>query len=50
MQDPNIELMYRAPGQQEHESLVKILDKLHYSIEKLENRLTQLEIKNETVC
>ena len=50
MNEPQVELMYRAPGQEKHESLVQILDKLHYSIEKLEKRLTQLEIDNETVC
>lgn len=42
--------MYRAPGQQEHENLVKVLDKLHYSIEELDKRLTKMEIDNETVC
>ncbi len=50
MDEPPFQLMYRAPGQTEHEELVAILDKLHYSIEKLEQRLTQLEINNETVC
>ncbi len=49
MDEPPFQLMYRAPGQEEHEKLVDILDKLHYSIEKLEQRLTKLEINNETV-
>lgn len=50
MNKPEVELMYRPPGEQEHDTLVNVLDKLHYSIEKLEQRLTQLEINNETVC
>ena len=50
MSEPSVELMYRAPGREEHESLVEILDKLHHSIDKLEKRLTKLEIDNETVC
>ena len=50
MDEPQVKLMYRPPRQEKHESLVDVLDKLHHSIEKLEQRLTQLEINNETVC
>ena len=40
-----VELMYRAPGRQNHQNLPEILDEIMKRLEKVENQLTNLENK-----
>ena len=43
MSEPQVELMYKAPGREEHQSLVEILDELFDTLENITKRLEILE-------
>jgi len=49
MSEPQVELMYKAPGKEEHQSLVEILNEVFNTLENITKRLEKLE-NNETVC
>ena len=48
MSEPQVELMYKAPGREEHQSLVEILDEIFNTLENITKRWEILE-NNETV-
>ena len=43
MSEPQVELMYKAPGREEHQSLVEILDEIFDTLENITKRLEILE-------
>ena len=43
MSEPQVELMYKAPGREEHQSLVEILDEIFNTLENITKRLEILE-------
>lgn len=49
MSEYKMELMYRAPGRENHQNITEVLDEVMISLENLQNRLTKLENDYETV-
>lgn len=43
MSEPQVELMYKAPGREEHQNLVEILDEIFNTLENITKRLEILE-------
>lgn len=47
--EPNVELMYRPPGEDEHKNITKVLDELILLVQRQEERILQLEEHVETL-
>ena len=47
--EPNVELMYRPPGEDEHRNITKVLDELILLVKRQEERILQLEEHVETL-
>ena len=41
--DPAVELMYRPPGAEKHSNLTKVMDELITQVQRLEDRVIELE-------
>ena len=43
--EPDVELMYKAPGAKEHKSIVEVLDEIITKIKDLERKVDQIQTK-----
>ena len=41
--DPNVELMYRPPGEENHRNITKVLDDLILQVRRQDDRILELE-------
>ena len=41
--DPDVELMYRPPGEEKHSNLTKVIDELIIQVRRQEERILALE-------
>ena len=41
--DPNVELMYRPPDEEEHRNITKVLDDLILQVKRQDERILELE-------
>jgi len=44
--EPPVELMYRPPGEDEHQNITKVLDGMIIEMKNQTDRVTKLEEKN----